>query len=317
MPGIATISVELELGWGKHDKNQYDHLSADAQREFDALNFFLSVCDGYELPVSFDVVGHLFQEDCSEPHPGPYPDGWWTADPHTDHRTDPLFYAPEFIREIRAADVAHEICTHTYSHILCEEISDEILDRELQTVERLYRERDISEPTSIVTPRHQNPSYEVLRNHGIETIRTPLAEYTPPKWKEGAGPPGTLLWLLTRHHPEAALTRSRGLVETYCTPYPSLTTPLFPTGQLPVHPVIRLIPRSVRRRIHARYLRRAVDQVAATDGHLHLWTHTYNLAHPDQRYGIRRGIEYLMKRRNEGSIVIRRMCDLPQALTDD
>jgi len=314
MPGAVTLSVELELGWGMHDKGRYNHLSSDAQAEFDALSFFIDICDEHEIPISFDIVGHLLHESCSETHPGPYPDGWWDADPNTDYRTDPLFYAPDFVSEITSAETRHEVCTHTYSHVLAEEMSDAVLDHELTTVARLHQAHDLGKPRSIVMPRHQQPSYELLNSHGIETIRTPFPEHETPGWKERLGSVGTLLWFLTRRHPSTELVRSDGVLKTHCTPYPSLTSPLFPTGQLSVHPAIRLIPKEVRWRVHEQYLKRAID-IAATKGeHVHLWTHLYNMADQDQHRGIKRGLEHLAKQRDDGNVIIKRMCDLQ--LTD-
>lgn len=199
MTGIATISIELELGWGMHDKGEYEFLSSNAEAEYDAISFLLDLCDRYGIPVTFDVVGHLFHETCKGDHQGPYPDNWWTEDPGTDSKTDPLFYAPELIEKIVESDVNHEITTHTYSHILCEEMAEELLEHELTIIKRLHEERGLSEPTSIVTPRHQQPNYEILNDFGISVIRVPDPEYESPKWVDKLGPAGNYLWTLFRN----------------------------------------------------------------------------------------------------------------------
>lgn len=74
MTGIITLSVELELGWGMHDMGVTSHLSDDRSAEETVLTNLLETCDRLSLPVSFDIVGHLYHESCRGFHEGPYPD---------------------------------------------------------------------------------------------------------------------------------------------------------------------------------------------------------------------------------------------------
>lgn len=174
MPGIVSLSIEL--GWGMHDRGEYSHLSNDRTRESTALKRLLDLSDTHEIPITFAVVGHLFHDDCSGHHRGPYPDTWWSEDPGTDRFTDPLFYAPDLVKEIENRPVNHEIATHTHSHILADETTNEELAFELSEVEEVHTEFGIPSPSSIVMPRHQHPDYSIVADHGIDTIRRPIGD---------------------------------------------------------------------------------------------------------------------------------------------
>ena len=90
----VTLSLEVELGWGVHDVDEYERISDRRERETDALERLLSACDKHGVPFSFDIVDHLFHAACSGEHDSPHRDGWFDEDPGTDWKTDPLFYAP-------------------------------------------------------------------------------------------------------------------------------------------------------------------------------------------------------------------------------
>lgn len=97
MSGTLTLSVEIELGWGVHDLGTDDHLSEGCQRERQYMTRLLDACDEFDVPVSFDVVGHLFFDTCDSHDTAGYPEGWFDADPETGASEDPAFYAPDLI----------------------------------------------------------------------------------------------------------------------------------------------------------------------------------------------------------------------------
>ncbi|WP_231186621.1 hypothetical protein [Haladaptatus sp. DYF46] len=309
MTGTVTISVELELGWGMHDKGEFSHLSNDRSAEDTALSRLLDVCDSKDVPITFDVVGHLFHETCDGTHDGPYDELWWSNDPGKSVSEDPLFYAPDMLESIRSRRTPHEICTHTYSHILGREASDELLHHELDAVDSLHEEWDLPASTSIVMPRHQDVDYSVLSDHGIDVIRRPIADYG----RTDSNPASKFWWLLTRDHPECTLEVTEGVVETTCTPHPSLASTTLPTGRRPPAPFFRPLPNRLREYLHRKYLLDAL-RTAADGNHVHLWTHLYNIANPHQFRAIEPVFGRLAELRNRGEVEIRRMCDLPEVV---
>lgn len=306
MAGVVTLSIELELGWSSHDKHKYDHLSEDREAETEALERLLNLADRLELPITFNIVGHLFQRSCSGTHTGPHPAEWWEEDPGTNVKTDPLFYAPDLIASIREAQMDHELATHTYSHLLANDASSSELADELVKVQELHRERGLADPDSIVMPRHQSAEYSVLTEHGLSTIRTPVEGYE----KSFANPILKAWWMLTRDHPVSTTRRRSGLLETTVTPHPSLTAVSLPSGQSSVHPAFSTIPQKIRHWLHRRYLIDAIDRAVRDNGHVHLWTHVYNFANDSQWKPMSDGLKHLASRRDEGSIRVRRMQDL-------
>ncbi len=306
MSGCITISIELELGWGMHDKCKYGHLSKDRTAETEALDNLLHLTDKYNIPLTFDVVGHLFHEDCDGEHTGPHPSRWWNEDPGSNQQSDPLFYAPDLISEIRSQEVEHEIATHTYSHLLADDLPSNTLDDELEKVRNLHSSFDLSPPTSIVMPRHQAPDYSVLSDHGINVIRKPIEGYS----QSDLNPFCKFWWILTRRHPESTLQQNQGILETTATPHPSLTSQILPTGQSSAHPAFSVIPLKLRQFIHKRYLIDTIDRAVQNDSHVHLWTHVYNMANGAQWPPLQAGLSYLGKQIKKDMIDISVMRDL-------
>lgn len=286
MAGSATISVEIELGWGFHDYADpcdVPELSDDGEKEHEALDWFLSICDDAGVPVTFDIVGHLLLPSCEGNHDGPHPEGWFKRDPGTDADTDPLFYFPEAVEKIRDTEIDHEICTHTFSHVLCDEISNEVLDWEIERAAEVHDD-DI---VSLVPPRHRKPSYDVLRKNGVGVVRLTVDKEPP------ANLARRYIWTLTRDHPLDRPTETNGVVETRTSPFMTLTASYLSRGVSSPHPAYRLIPRRLRQRTHERFLLSGLDAASHEDANVHYWTHLYNMANKAQRKPIRRFVETL------------------------
>jgi len=306
MSGVVTLSVEVELGWGKHDEGNYSHLSDGRTAEDAAINRLLSLCEDRQIPLSFDIVGHLYHESCLGHHEGPYPESWWDADPGTTRYEDPQFYAPDLIETIKQRPLGHEICTHTYSHIRSVNTANELLRHELQMIESTHETWGIEPPKSIVMPHHDEVDYDILREFDITTIRRPIRDYE----REDRGAIRKFWWLLLRDHPPCEIRSEKEIVETTCTPHPSLTGTALPTGQQTPLPYFRILPTQLRVRLHRRYLIDAFELAAETGSHVHLWTHLYNTANDAQWAAIKPALHRLANLRDDGRLRICRMCDL-------
>jgi hypothetical protein len=222
--GTVTISMEVELGWGDHDTGDLQRLSEDGVIERQYLLKLLQLADEYSIPISFDIVGHLFLEGCSGSHNGPHNDGWFQTDPGTNMQSDGLFYAPDMVGWIHGAETEHELCTHAFSHVLFDEVSQEVSEWELKMVQQLHREHVGKNTVSLVPPRHQSPSYDVLSDHDIRVFRPAMcrsAKTRIHRFRE----------LLAGPLPQSPLRKTDGIVETYCTTNPSLTAASLPSGR--------------------------------------------------------------------------------------
>jgi UV DNA damage repair endonuclease len=312
MTATVTLSLEVELGWGAPVGNNYSVLSESRESETNTLNSLLKHCDKLEIPFTFDIVGHLFHESCSGNHPSPHDNGWFRNDPGTNIKTDPQFYAPDLISEITDSQAEHEIATHTYSHALLDEISRETIEWEFNQAKDQHADAQIDLPKSLVPPCHRDVPLDIVRESGIETVRTPFVNYRRP---DTSGKVSSLHWLITRTHPVGFLMERKGVILTPCTHHPSLSTPLLPQGQQSVNPLLRvLLPTPIRQRIHRQYLQNAVDRVIERNSHLHLWTHLFNISNKKQSKPLFEFLRYLSAKAKNGEIHLRTMDELPEAL---
>lgn len=318
MDGAITISMEIELGWGVHDLPGSSHLSEDGAAERAYLERLLDHCDDIDLPITFNVVGHLLETECDGRHDGPHPEGWFDNDPGTDAATDPLFYAPEVGPNIEARPTDHELCSHTYSHVPCGEVTPETATWELETAQAQLETLTGDRPKSFVPPRHSRPPANVLRDAGIEIMRMSVDT-------SDRGRVSRLWELLMGPQPLFEPALVDGGVETYCTSYTSLTSAALPAGQRPVSTIFRTLPIAIRQQLQRWYLRRTVDAALATDRHCHLWCHLYDLANDVQWPVVKSFLTELAARRDRGDATVTTMETLndriravpPQVEADD
>lgn len=319
MVGTIIISLEVELAWGvQHlpDQEGMERHSPDGEQERAYLDRLLSLCDDLDLPLSFDVVGHLLLEGCEGDHDGPHEAGWFDGDPGTDSERDPLFYAPDVVDRIRSAGADHEICTHTFSHVRCDEVNREVLDWELDASDRVHERYGLPKPRSFVPPVHGPPPMAALARHGIRVARRPV-QYEPPvastpdSWLRQLTPRRPYpLQVLARRHPVRDPDVVAGVIQTYSTWHTSLTAPYLPSGQRDVHTVFRQIPVTLRQRLHDRYLRGGLDAAIEQDSHAHFWCHLFDLANEKQWPPIEAFLQKLAAAREDGSIRILTMAEL-------
>lgn len=309
MTGIVSLSMEIELGWGDHDTGNLDRLSEGGALERRYLSKLLGLTDDVSIPISFNVVGHLFLDSCSGSHDSPHEEGWFRGDPGTNRLQNGLFYAPDMMSRIRDSETDHEICTHTFSHALFNDISREVCDWELRRAQELHREHVGRPTTSLVPPRHQPPPYDVLRDNGISVVRPAMDNRAKSKlhrFKE----------LLSGPLVHSPLRETGGITETYCTTYPSLTAPSLPSGQGTPHPVFRHLPTTTRQRYHLEKLKRVTEEVAERDSHVHLWCHLFDVSNGPQFEVVGEYLRWLDTFRRDRDLVVAKMEELPRYLRE-
>lgn len=308
MTGTATISIEIELGWGIARYGKQDKLSDDRTAETRYLSRLLDCCEEYDVPITFDIVGHLLHEECDGKHGGPHDDGWWDIDPGTSVEEDPEFYAPDLIADIRSRDTDHEICTHTFSHIECGEVDPEVVRWELDKANRVHTEHGVPPSDSFVPPRHSTPPSAVLEETGVRIKRVPFHR------AEGESPPttrgGKLFDILFGDHPTMEPRLESGVLETYSPEYTTFAAPYLPCSNDSVHPIYRSIPLAVRQRLHEWNLRKGVDNAIDADSFAHYWCHLYDFANEQQWPQIESFVRYLSERSTAGEIDVLTMREL-------
>lgn len=305
---IVTISMEIELAWGIIDQldERKHQFSNNRKKETETLDKLLALCDELELPISFDVVGHLLQEKCNGKHPSPHPDSWFEKDPGTNVNDNPLFYAPDLVDSIQQSNTAHEICTHSFSHVFQAEANSKVFDWEFEQVEKQHNEFGLNKPISFVSPRHQASFKDILKKHDIGIIRTPFPNYESPDY----GAFRKFFTLLNPPHPLKKAEVVDGIVETYCRPDPSLAASSLPQGQRSPHKVFSLLPLPLKQYIHKKNLMRHVHNAINESSQLHLWTHLMNISNEAQWGAISKFLTELSELRESNQLTIKTMAEL-------
>lgn len=310
MAGTVTISIEIELGWGvARYRPIADRISPDRERETETLHRLLSFCENNDIPITFDIVGHLFHAECNAEHEGPHETGWFDIDPGSDVDTDPEFYAPDLVNAIHDSPVDHEICTHTYSHVECGTVPNSVVEWELERAAEIHLEYGLNRPSSFVAPRHSMPDRALLADLGIDICRTPHYDHPdiqrPNKLKKYFD---MMRCIQPRRQPET----NNGVIDSWSTEFHTLAAPSLPAGTSEAHPAYRIIPESIRRRLHARGLRRSFEQTATENSYSHYWTHLYDIANESQFPQVETAVSVLGEMQRRGDIEVQTMGEIAQ-----
>lgn len=311
MAGKITLSIELELGWGTHMLSSYDRFSIRRKKESIYLQKLLDICDQYDIPITFNVVGKLLSDNNVNTYETSlYPEGWWDEYKTADKKLKKLFYAPDLIQNILDTNVDHEFATHTLSHIMIDEVSRECFEYEIRQIKEIHKRWGIEQPTSFVAPRHRQFDPSVLTAHDLQIVRIPDPSQPSPNLF-------TSSWMLLRDHPVRKPKIKNGVIRTYSTSYPSLTySGVLPKGQLDPDPQFQLLPLKLRQQIQLRYLKNAVKQAKEQNSHAHLWTHLWDMANEAQWQPIETFIKWLSKQVGSHEIRIQRMKDIVESNTE-
>jgi peptidoglycan/xylan/chitin deacetylase (PgdA/CDA1 family) len=190
--GAVVFSVDFELAWGwVHAKNTS---VADAigtgLRERAQVPSILAAMDEYMIPATWATVGHLFLDHCTRNGQGrahaempripffeseyyAYHSGdWFDADPCTDYKSDPAWYAPDLIEQVMAARAHHEIGCHSFAH---ESYRDwcpaEVAEAQIEACFQAMKPFGLV-PRTWVFPGNEVGNFATLARKGIRSVRS-------------------------------------------------------------------------------------------------------------------------------------------------
>lgn len=181
----ACISADFELNWAWREwpAARRDAKGLSARRNVPLL---LQLLEDRQIPITWAAVGHLFLDSCSTSNGAAHPElprppkndrwqgDWYMHDPCTTHEKDPLWYAPDLIEEIQNSPVAHEIGTHSFSHIDFSpgHSTRDLVERELQACRQAMSRFSLA-PRSLVFPfnRMGYAYLDLLAESGITAVR--------------------------------------------------------------------------------------------------------------------------------------------------
>lgn len=123
------VSIDFELDWG-YNKPEDPLTKEEALKGLDSLMYLFNK---YNIKTTWAIVGKLFEDEDKE---------------------DNTRRQSNWIKNNLINNPLVEIGTHTYSHIFCEEVSDEIFENDILKVDKISNQKSI-EFKSIVFPRNQ------------------------------------------------------------------------------------------------------------------------------------------------------------------
>ena len=181
--GTFTLSIDTELAWGSVHNNSFGSRRSHYQQTRQAVNQLLALQTRYEIQATWAVVGHLFLSGCSVEGGVKHPEitrpayrwflsDWFDADPCGSAETDPCWYGPDIVDQIRNCNVSQEIGCHSFSHMIVGDpgCSRECFDSEIRACVDQARKWDI-ELRSFVFPRNSLGHLDVLAEHGFTCFR--------------------------------------------------------------------------------------------------------------------------------------------------
>jgi len=192
--GVVIISADFELAWAwRFSKSKNNPVASGlvlAKQERDNTPKIISLCEEFNIPVTWATVGHLFLESCNKSDSRVHNDlkrvpyfenqwwkydsgDWFDADPCSNFNDSPHWYCPDLIRNILDSNVGHEVGCHTFSHIPCTDgiCPPEVLEAELEMC-ALAAEPFGLHLESFVFPGHTMGNYATIRKMGYSSVRT-------------------------------------------------------------------------------------------------------------------------------------------------
>jgi len=295
--GSVVISIDAELGWGFHDRDSppTDRL-ANARSGWRML---VDLCDAYEVPATWAVVGHLFLRDCDGRHEDlPSLEGWFRSERGPNRLPRSLRFGDGLVEYLLNADTDHDIGSHTFSHVEfgVPAVTDSIARAEVRESIACARERGCS-PTSFVFPRNNIGHTHVLESCGMRAYRGPCPT--------GYADRGVTTKLATaignRDVPPLVVPRigDHGLVVVPTSMY------LFAFEGRVRDIVKRLVGDPI-----VRQAKRGIDAATKSDGVFHIWLHPNNIVGETERRRVRSILRYIEHRRFDTSLTVETMASL-------
>jgi peptidoglycan/xylan/chitin deacetylase (PgdA/CDA1 family) len=190
---VFIISCDFELAWAWRFSKQLncdlEKAKEIARQERKNIPIILELCERFNIPITWAIVGHLFLDSCKKdgaiahkdiPRLGHFKNKYWefslsdwfNGDPCCEWQNAPEWYAPDLIQRIKDSKTEYEIACHTFSHIDCREevCPEELLRKEIQECKRIASAFGF-ELKSFVFPGDFIGNLQILKEEGFLSYR--------------------------------------------------------------------------------------------------------------------------------------------------
>ena len=173
------ISLDVELIWGyvsEPTRKSISLMKKDDKNGRGCIDILLNIFEKHNIPATWAVVGHLFLDHCEcesgIPHKNMprFKQDWYSSDPCTDIKRDPLFYGRDIIEKILSNPVEHEIGYHSFSHVPFSECNREVADAEIKEGVKLAKGLGVT-LKSFVFPENKIGHVDILKKYGFKIYR--------------------------------------------------------------------------------------------------------------------------------------------------
>ncbi len=147
--GIVTISIDVELLWGRHDRDWKKFIPVVAQSR-SIIKEILELLEKYNIAATWAIVGHLFLDS---------------------RKNDPGWYGRDIVRMIKKYP-RQEIACHSFSHVIFGDpgCNKETAKSEIRACVALAKKEGI-QLTSFIFPRNSVAHLPVLKKFGFTAYR--------------------------------------------------------------------------------------------------------------------------------------------------
>lgn len=297
-PGYFVLSFDTELAWGYFDKEEMrrELFSPDGSRERAAIRKLLALCDEFQVPATWAIVGHLAMshDRCGEDCPVHSWRGRYSSYDEIRGGRHPLWYGRDVVETLVAAEDRHEIAFHGFSHRPFDEAS--MGRHEADTEIRLWLSAfaDLGPtPRSVVFPRNVVGHLDVLQDHGFVAYRSVCPE-----------PYGSGVMRLAAKYADQLLG--------FTVPPAHVIAPGYSPAMVDVPASVEMFGfnRQLERRLDTNGLHRlrmrrvvrAVRRAGRTGGTVHLWAHPWEFRDDKDFDKLRFVLEVVAAERDAGRL---------------
>ncbi len=300
------LSVDAELAWGFHDLPHPPTERVENAR--DSWRYLLDLFDREHIPATWAIVGHLFLDRCDGIHSDhPLSKTWFERDPGGERSGESVWFGSDLIERVVESDVAHEIGSHSFSHVPFgrPETTRTVAEAEVELAVELASESGFTFD-SFVFPRNSIGHREVLAENGFQCYRGTA----PERWYDGSvlRPVGKLIdHSVGASHPPVVepSVDEFGLVDVPASMH------LYTFEGAPRTAIETMFSAPIVQQVHL-----GLEALSERDrGVFHLWLHPNDITDPKDARRMESIIRLLVEYRKRHGIEIRTMADVARRWT--